>query len=42
MCDFKIHSDGDDASKQGFIWKKGTSNWIINNKLEGPDSGNLS
>ena len=41
MCDFTIHSNGDDASKSGFVWKKGTANWIMNNKLEGPDMGNV-
>ena len=41
MCGFTIHSNGDDASKNGFIWKKGTANWINNNELEGPDQGML-
>ena len=41
MCGFTIHSNGDDASKNGFIWKKGTANWIMNNELEGPDMGKL-
>ena len=42
MCGFTIHSNGDDASKSGFVWKKGTANWIINNELEGPDIGIIS
>ena len=41
MCGFTIHSNGDDPSKNGFIWKKGTANWIMNNELEGPDIGKL-
>ena len=39
MCGFKIHSNGNDDSKNGFVWKKGTANWIMNNELEGPDMG---
>ena len=42
MCGFTIHSNGDDASKSGFVWKRGTSNWIISNELEGPEKGIFS
>ena len=41
-CGFTTHSDGDDASKQGFNWIQHSASWVTANNLEGPSKGTQS
>lgn len=39
LCNWKIKTEGEDTSKQGFGWTRKNSNNVQNQGLEGPAQG---